>query len=353
MMRWMFAGLALLSTVRAELVEAQARSAAPVARPSTRSGRTEDAVDGVARRYGLAGEVLVARGGGVLLDRGYGTIAPTGGAQHKAGERWRLASIIKQIVATMIVKAAGTGALDRPISAPANRAKIGQLTLRQLLTHHTGLANPDDTPPGADAVPSFYRAAEPDIDYCLSKPPRPGAPFAYNNCDYILASFFLMLGDAKDSFVLPGVRWAKRGERGVPGFVGGRPEPAFELGSWGAAGGLTGTARAVFDFDRRLMTGKLLGPAALDALWKPEGNGSYQALGQWVFPGQLKGCAKPKRIVQRDGEIGGVQARNYILPDDDLVVVVFTNRSSDDFAIGEVWQGKGFAYDLLSAAACP
>lgn len=52
------------------------------------------------------------------------------------------------------------------------------------------------------------------------------------------------------------------------------------------------------------------------------------------------------------GEIQGVQARNSILPEDDLVVIVFTNRSADDFAPGEVWQRSGFAYDLLSAAAC-
>ena len=146
---------------------------------------------------------------------------------------------------------------------------------------------------------------------------------------------------------------ARTDEIGVPGFVGSKPEPQFQLAAWGAAGGLMGTARAVFAFDRSLMTGRLLTPAARAELWKPEGNGSYQALGQWVFPGQLKGCAAPKRIVQRDGEIYGVQARNYILPDDDLIVIVFTNRSADDFAIGEVWQGKGFAYDLLSAAvAC-
>ena len=31
---------------------------------------------------------------------------------------------------------------------------------------------------------------------------------------------------------------------------------------------------------------------------------------------------------------------------------MFTNRSSDVFAIGEIWQAKGFAYDLLSAVAC-
>ena len=145
---------------------------------------------------------------------------------------------------------------------------------------------------------------------------------------------------------------ARAGEIGVPGFIGGKPEPHYELASFGSAGGLLGTAHAVFDFDRSLMTGKLLSPAARAELWKPEGGRSYQALGQWVFPGQLAGCAKPKRIVQRDGEIGGVQTRNYILPDDDLVVIMFTNRSSDDFAIGEIWQGKGFAYDLLSAVAC-
>jgi CubicO group peptidase (beta-lactamase class C family) len=146
---------------------------------------------------------------------------------------------------------------------------------------------------------------------------------------------------------------ARPNEIGVPGFVGGKLEPRFQLASWGAAGGLMGTARAVFAFDRSLMTGRLLPPAALAELWTPEGHGSYQALGQWVFPGKLKGCAAPKRIVQRDGEIYGVQARNFILPDDGVVVIVFTNRSSDDFPIGEVWQGKGFAYDLLSAAvAC-
>ena len=136
------------------------------------------------------------------------------------------------------------------------------------------------------------------------------------------------------------------------GYVGGKPEPSFNLATFDTAGGLIGTARDVFKFDRKLMIGKLLPAPALAELWKPEGQGSYQALGQWVFPGRLKGCAAPKRIVQRDGEIGGVQARNYIFPDDDLIVIVFTNRSAEDFALGEVWEGKGFAYDLLSVAAC-
>jgi D-alanyl-D-alanine carboxypeptidase len=64
----------------------------------------------------------------------------------------------------------------------------------------------------------------------------------------------------------------------------------------------------------------------------------------------LKGCPTPVRIIERRGAIGGVQVRNFILPDADVVVIAFTNR--DDFDFGEIWQGKGFAFDLLSAAAC-
>ena len=311
------------------------------------------AVDEVIRRYDLAGEVLVAKGGRILLERGYGTIAPSGDTPHKAGERWRLASITKQVTAALAVQQVWQGrlGLDTPIGF-LPKGKPFTVTARQLLTHHSGLANPDETA-DVSGVPGFYRQKAPDLSFCTSRPAVPASPFSYNNCDYILlADTMSDLAPRSLTARWPtGMTMARAGEKGIPGFVGGKPEPAFELASWGAAGGLMGTARAVFDFDRSLMTSKLLPPASLAELWKPEGSGSYQALGQWVFPGKLKGCAAAKRIVQRDGEIYGVQARNFILPDDDLVVIVFTNRSSDDFKMGEVWESKGFVYDLLSAAA--
>lgn len=348
-----FAGLLPpLQAVRAEPVEAPS-SLADGQRPddpSTSSGRTvvgtsaqtaRETPDAVLRRYHLAGEVLVARGDRILLHRAYGTIAPAGGPAHRVGERWRLASITKQVTAVRTVRQLGTvAALDRPLT-------LG-LTARQLLTHHTGLADPDATAHGDGEVPAFYRAVAPDLGYCRSRPARPGADFHYNNCDYLVLANALHLTQRWPA----GMRMAHVGERGIPGFVAERPEPAINLATFGAAGGLLGTLDAVRAFDRTLLGTGLLSPDQRTALWTAEGGRSYQALGQWVFPGQLRGCAAPKRIVQRDGEIGGIQARNFILPDDDLVVIVFTNRSSDDFPIGEVWQRSGFAYDLLSAVAC-
>lgn len=305
----------------------------------------------VAAKAGFAGEILVGRGDRVILDRGYGTVAPgAGGRRHRAGATWRLASITKQVTAALLLKD-GFASLDKPVKRVDDEPLDGptlNVTLRQLLTHHSGLPNPDTTPPTPTGVPSYYQRATTHLGFCLSRPAVPGSDFSYNNCDYIVAT--AELGGIASWPA--GMRMARAGEMGIAGFVAGKPEPHYELASFGAAGGLMGSARAVFNFDRKLMTGKLLSPAARAELWKPEGGRSYQALGQWVFPGQLKGCASPKRIVQRDGEIGGVQTRNYILPDDDLAVVVFTNRGPDDFAIGEIWQGKGFAYDLLSAVAC-
>lgn len=306
-------------------------------------------VDAIAARAGLAGVILVGQGERVLVERGYGPVAPRGGRRHRADARWRLASISKQVTAALLMKdvAAGRLALDRPVAA-AGVPGLGAVTLRQLLTHHSGLANPDDTAKGPGDVPAFYAAAAPDLGYCRSRPPTPGSAFSYNNCDYLLAATLLRAPVRWPA----GMRIARAGDRLVPGFVGGTAEPAVSLPSFGAAGALTGTVHDVFRFDRALMTGALLPASARAALWQPEGGRSYQALGQWVFPGKLAGCAAAKRIVQRDGEIAGVQTRNYILPDDDIAVVMFTNRSSDDFTIGEVWQGKGFAYDLLSAVAC-
>ncbi|RDE04532.1 serine hydrolase domain-containing protein [Sphingomonas aracearum] len=316
-----------------------------------------ETVDQVAARYRLAGEVLVARGDTVLLDHGYGTIAPTGGAKHKAGERWRLASITKQVTAVAVMRMVAQGRvdLDAPLGPVLGTALLNGVSARMLLTHHSGLANPDDTPKQPNGFAAFYRADRPDASHCLSRAGRPNAPFRYNDCDYLLLGAFLESGEGsegeQDNALFPGT-FAKGSEKGVPGFVRNRPEPAFNLATFGSAGGLVGTARGVFDFDRSLMSGKLLPPEQLKTLWTPEGNGSYQALGAWVFPGELNGCITPKRIMQRDGEIGGVQVRNFLLPDDDLVVVVFTNRSSDDFPIGDVRRRKGFAYDLLSAVAC-
>jgi len=299
---------------------------------STGPAMAETVAD-VARRYDFSGELLVGRNSRVQ-QAAFGTIAPGGGQRHRVGQRWRLASITKQITAARLVER-HSAYLDNPLPG-------GSLTLRQLLTHRANLQNPDDSPAGAGGVPSFYLSARPDLAFCASTVTAAAGPFRYNNCDYIHAAAVLGMPRWPQ-----GMAMARVGEMGVPGFVHGVPEARIEPASFGAGGGLVGTVHALWRFDRTLMAAP-----ARTVLWQPEGEGSYAALGAWVFPGTLKGCKGAHRIVQRDGEIQGVQARNFILPDDDVVVIAFTNRASDDFAFGEIWQQSGFAYDLLSSVVC-
>ncbi len=285
---------------------------------------------------------------------------------------WRWASVTKQVVATLVMQevAAGHINLDTPVSSYLPKFKspnVASMTVRQLLRHQSGLPNPDDTAAPSDPVPAYYApryagSRNPLTGYCAGpvKGP-PGGNWSYNNCDYIIAGALLEAVTGKRWQTLVQERIAKplslttlgvfpTKKATVAGKVDGKPEPVFEIAAFGASAGLFGTAQDLWRFDRALMTGKLLPAAQRAEMWDGRPELGSIALGQWVFEASLKGCQKPVRIVERRGAIGGVQVRNFIMPDTDNVVIAFSNR--DDFDFGEVWQGKGFSYDLLSAAVC-
>jgi CubicO group peptidase (beta-lactamase class C family) len=195
---------------------------------------------------------------------------------------------------------------------------------------------------------------------------EPGERFAYNNCDYLVLGAVLerATGLPYAALVerqlarplgLTSVRVPAIGappDSPVVGYLAsGAAEPPFELGSYGAAGALHGTARDLLAFDRALLAGRLLSPASRAALWAGEPRLGYAALGAWAFPASLAGCAGPVPLVERRGAIGGVQVRNVLAPERGVSVLVFANTEATQF--GEVWQGRGFTHDLLRAALCP
>ena len=130
----------------------------------------------------------------------------------------------------------------------------------------------------------------------------------------------------------------------------GRPEDIGNLGSYGAAGALYGSPLALYAFDRALLDHRLLGEAATAEMWKGDPGLGAAALGQWQYEAPLAGCPAPVSVVERRGQIGGVQIRNFILPETKRALVLSTRRG--DFDFGEVWQAKGFAYEMLSTIGC-
>lgn len=295
-----------------------------------------------------------------------------------ANRLWRWASVTKQLTALIVMQEVAAGRLD--LGAPVSRywpdwpdVFADQITLRQLLQHTSGLADPNqDGPNDPDGMPQFYRPApghgsiaDEAAHYCAEHPrARPGGAFHYDNCDFIVLGALLERVTGTPYATLVEERIARplglriglfaphvRAPATVPGIdKAGRRELIGDLGTYGSAGAAYGTPLALYAFDRALLADRLLPAAATATMWAGDPKLGYAALGQWSYDAPLAGCAAPVRIVERRGQIGGVQVRNFLLPASGRALVMFTRRESVDF--GEVWQGKGLSYQALSAVGC-
>ncbi len=289
---------------------------------------------------------------------------------------WRWASATKQVVAVAVMQQVERGklALDTPIAAYVPALKVAnadRITLRMLLQHTSGLPNVEDGPADAkkeSLVQYRYDAPAPPpgiSPICLGKAKaEPGARFDYNNCDteavgavleavtgmplakLLETEIFAKAGMTATHLVAPGEKPSGR----VGYFPDGRDDAFIDIGRFGAAGAVRGPPRDLAKFDRALMIGQLLKLDSRAEMERGNPRLGYAAPGVWSYTVPLKGCATPQKLVERRGEIGGVQVRNIIAPERNLALIVFTDRPFD---FGEPWQGKGGSYDLLSAALCP
>ena len=333
-----------------------------------------DAAVEAARAQGFAGEVRASTPEGALYARAVS--APD--RPRRVGELWRWASVSKQVTATLVMQevAAGRLSLDDTVAErlPAFRGPTAdKITLRMLLQHTSGLPNPDDTPAGAGDVPAFYLRDEAGVGgvkdalgFCAGAPKaQPGAGFSYDNCDTIVLGAVLARSTGVDFGKLVEARIAAplklgslrlvEGGKPAPGVVvglgeDGKPEPRLVLANLGPAGALVGTAADLMAFDRALLDGRLLDAPARAASWAGDPKLGYVALGVWGFSAPLKGCTGAVKLVERRGEVGGVEVRNLLAPERGRALVVFADRAN--FPFGELWQGNGLGYDLASAAFC-
>lgn len=294
-----------------------------------------------------------------------GEIAVGARGDHEADEVWRWASVSKMVTTLLVLQQVDEGrmALDAPVSDhlpdwPVNGDRI---TIRQLLTHTSGLASPDTTPDlDGDGMPDFYQRAGDWRPVCEATPrANPGTDFAYNNCDYWVLGAVLEAVSGQTYADLVRTRLVQPlalGPVTVPSGprsearVDGRPEPRIDPAAWGPGGGLYGTVQDLLRINTALMEGALISPASRAEMWKGDPAAGFAALGVWAYTPDLGGCLGQTRLVERYGEIGGVQVRNFLLPDLGLALSVYS--SDGETVFGEVWQGQGLAIDLIRAAAC-
>jgi CubicO group peptidase (beta-lactamase class C family) len=254
-------------------------------------------IEGFRRAYGVAAvSVAVAKDGRVAYVRGYG--APV-------ASLFRYASISKVLTAATVLGLVDAGrlSLDAPVmgvlartlpTPPGADARLGAVTVRQLLDHTSGLARWPDPFFAQGVVPapaSCSAAAAVVVGRPLAS--TPGTRFAYNNANFCLLTLvaeavtgqpFL---DALTAQVLGprNVHDVTLGHTAVavPGQVvhptgpAGAPGVGWFMESLEGAGGLVGTpvdlVRIVDGLDPRRPGNHLLSPAAYAAMLAPEPGG--------------------------------------------------------------------------------
>lgn len=306
----------------------------------------------LAAEAGYAGVFGVVRDGAIKVDA-LGEFEP--GKRHDHARPFRWASVSKMVAALVTFQLVDEGKLklDTPVATylKSSRApNADRITVRQLLAHKSGLAGQADLP---DGKPGDL------LNYCTAAVAEPGSTFLYNNCDTIVLGKVLEAVTKKPylelintrigaplgfAFMLPDeARVEALGEDG-------KPEAPVWPSGFGPAGGLYATIENMLTLDAAFMDGKIISAASRDVMLAGDPALGFAALSVWSYAPDLGACLGTTRLVERYGEIGAVQVRNFLLPDLKLAVSIYSNDRRTNF--GEVWRGEGLSIDLIRAAAC-
>jgi len=341
--------LAALAVVLPAPSSAGARPAAPTSDADKDKAAIADTRTYLKRleKLGFAGVVLVAKGGTPLLAEGFGL------ADRERGLRWTPAtvsctgSITKQFTGAAILKFEEDKRLnvtDRITlyfkDVPADKA---QITLHQLLTHSSGLGDPEGID-DYDPVPLAEYVRQ-----VLAQPLlfAPGAGYTYSNANFSLLGAIIekLSGLSYEAFVrerlfLPNEMY----ETGyiLPQWGDGRMAQGYDNAGklWGtvlghpmaedgphwalrANGGIHSTAYDMLRWSRALLDGRVLSPESMKKLWAPhvsEGGDTFYGYG-WSIAKAPDGT----KIITHNGGNGIFFADLAIVPDAGLVVYLMTN----------------------------
>ncbi len=308
------------------------------------------------QELGFAGVIAVSQGGRPVLAEGYGLADREQGIPWTPATVSTVGSLTKQFTGAtlLLLEEQGHLSINDPISKYLDGVPDDKrfITLHQLLTHSSGIADLDDAgdfdPIGRDEF----------VQRILNQPleSRPGENYQYSNAGYSLlgAIIELVTGLSYEQFLrntvlIPSGIY----ETGyiLPSWGEGRLAQGYEAGQrWGtllerpfdddgpywvlrANGGLHSTAYDMLRWAHALMTGGVLSPESMAAYWAPqisEGGDSHYGYGWSIVD------ADGSTLVTHDGSNGIHFAEATIVPSRELVVFLMSNVRAELPMVGQI-----------------
>lgn len=295
-----------------------------------------------AKAKGFMGTALVAKGGKVLLDKGYGFASLELNVPNTPAHKFRLGSITKQFTAAAILQLQEQGKLsvtDLACKYVDNCPGTWEtITIHQLLTHTSGI--PSYTSLLTFATPRFMRIPLTPREVLMLTRDKPldfppGEKMAYDNSGYVFLGCIIekvsgqKYADYLQEHIFDPVKMKDSGyddtrqilmnrAAGYEKIAGGyRNADYLDMSLPYAAGSLYSTTADLYRWDRALYTEKVIGKKSHDAMIAPAK--SNYAYGVMVAP-----LAAHKQV-GHGGGINGFSTCINRFPDDDAVVIVLSN----------------------------
>jgi len=337
-------------------------------------------IDGLIQLYHdygrFNGTVLVAEGGKVIYEKGFGLAQMEWNIPNKPDVKFRLGSITKQFTSLLILQLVEQGklSLEAKLSdaLPYYRQDTGKkVTIHHLLTHSSGIPSYTSLPNfGEEISRDPYGVEEFVKKFCSGDLEfEPGAQFRYNNSGYFILGaiiekitgkpyemvleerIFGPLGMKSSGYDHSAPIMEKRAAGYEQSLDGYRNAEYLDMSLPYAAGSLYSTVEDLYLWDQALYTDKLLSPKMKELLFKPhiEARGGAYAYGWMVGKRTLPQSKRELAFTSHGGGINGFNTLIDRLTGDRHLIVLFNNTGGT--ALGEMATGitrilYGEPYDL-------
>jgi CubicO group peptidase (beta-lactamase class C family) len=312
---------------------------------------TSEKLDQFIRAYvdahGFNGSVLVASGRTILLDKGYGWRDAARKLPNDGQTRFQIASTTKTFTSTMILRLAAAGelSLSNKLSKWFPELPFADsVTIEQMLTHTSGIWDFTRGEPIAktDEQKMIAIIRTHPLDF------PPGSSWRYSNSNYVLLGFIIgkMMGQPYFEAVRRTI--FEPFHMACSGFdfancpdadkaIGYRtlddstaiPDEVTDSSVPAAAGSIYSTVEDLYRWHRSLEDGELLPMAWQDRAYeKYHGNG-------YGFGWSIDSMAG-KRVVSHSGSIPGFGSDFERVPEDDICVVVLSNKAGSTFDVQDI-----------------
>ncbi len=292
----------------------------------------------------FSGSVLIAKGGRVLLNKGYGRARYPAGATNTGATRFRIGSLTKQFTAAAILELRDEGrlSLDDAVCryvqpCPETWAEI---KLSHLLSHTSGIPSYTAQSKYDDIKARPLSTAE-LLALIVALPVRfaPGSAFDYSDSGYAILGAVIerVSGSSYPEFlkarILDPLEMTDSACANLPesgssaqGYLSVTDEPrrapAVDARAAFSSGGMYSTTRDLLRWARALMNGRILSNRSRQEMF----TGGLEDFGfGWIVPKNTS----PATYLHF-GELAGFESAIFVLPDRRVIAIFLSNVEGTD-----------------------